>query len=172
MKFIVVCIIFLLVACGSVEGREIKRVGPLPPEEFYPVTLSHHATPEPTIRPTPKPTPRPTKKPKIVKLHTLQGRPNSAILTGVASWYCKSGVSRCTRGYPSGMYAAIRKDLLYLRGKTIKVCSTISGACIHVRIIDCNCGPNANIIDLYSTAFRALAPLNAGKVSVKLYTGS
>jgi rare lipoprotein A (peptidoglycan hydrolase) len=163
------------VACGSVEGREIKRVGPLPPEEFYPVTLS--PTPAPKVTPhvtlnTAKPTPRPTKNSVAVKKPTLQGKTHSAILTGVASWYCKSGVSRCTRGYPSGMYAAIRKDLLYLRGKTVKVCSTISGTCIHVRIIDCNCGTNANLIDLYSTAFRALAPLSAGRISVKIFVGS
>lgn len=44
------------------------------------------------------------------------------------------------------------------------VCS--SSKCIEVTIIDCNCGPNANLIDLYSDAFRQLAPLSRGALSV------
>ena len=35
-------------------------------------------------------------------------------------------------------------------------------------IIDCNCGPNANLIDLYSTAFSRLAPLSRGRIPVTL----
>ncbi len=62
------------------------------------------------------------------------------------------------------MFAAIRKDLLHLRGEQVTVCS--SSKCIEVTIIDCNCGPNANLIDLYADAFRKLAPLSRGTVSV------
>jgi hypothetical protein len=35
-----------------------------------------------------------------------------------------------------------------------------------VVVIDCNCGKNANLIDLYSDAFRRLAPLSRGRVDV------
>lgn len=62
------------------------------------------------------------------------------------------------------MYAAIRRDLLSLRGKRVQVCT--ARKCITVTIIDCNCGPHANLIDLYSDAFRALAPLSAGRIKV------
>lgn len=85
-------------------------------------------------------------------------------LSGVASWYCLAGVSRCTYTHSGGMYAAIRKDLLFLRGKTIGVCTNDN--CIRVTVIDCNCGVNANLIDLYSDAFRQLAPLSQGRVKV------
>lgn len=35
-------------------------------------------------------------------------------------------------------------------------------------IIDCNCGPGANLIDLYSAAFQRLAPLSRGRIDVTL----
>lgn len=84
---------------------------------------------------------------------------------GVASYYCLRGRSRCTRGYSGGLYAAIRKDLLFLRGKYVRVC-TFTKRCVTVKIIDCNCGPHANLIDLYSDAFRRLVPLSRGVVKV------
>lgn len=102
-------------------------------------------------------------KPKIID--TSKPKTTNKI-SGTASWYCLSGVSRCTRGHGSGMYAAIRRDLLFLRGKTINVCA--GKDCIRVTIIDCNCGSGANLIDLYSTAFRKLAPLSQGGVKVTI----
>lgn len=92
--------------------------------------------------------------------------PKNKSVYGVASFYCsKIYHSRCTVGYSSGMYAAIRKDLLYLRGKYVFVCAL---TCIKVKIIDCNCGPNANLIDLYSYAFKKLAPLSRGAIHVRV----
>ena len=35
-------------------------------------------------------------------------------------------------------------------------------------IIDCNCGPHANLIDLYADAFSRLAPLSRGRIDVML----
>lgn len=99
---------------------------------------------------------KPTSKPTVNKTrHSIAGQ---------ASWYCKTGVSICTRNHPGGFYAAIRRDLLFLRGKRIKVCD--SNNCITVTIIDCNCGPRANLIDLYSDAYRRLAPLSTGRINV------
>lgn len=91
-------------------------------------------------------------------------RSSSASYSGVASWYCRPPTSRCTAGYSGGMYAAIRKDLLFLRGQVVTVCA--GSDCIEVTVIDCNCGPNANLIDLYSDAFQRLAPLSIGVVRV------
>ena len=83
-----------------------------------------------------------------------------------ATWYCGNG-SPCTRGYPAGgMYAAISPDLSYLRGRVVRVCTTIS-RCVDVRLIDCNCA-SSHAIDLYAAAFRRLAPLSAGVLSVRL----
>ena len=91
--------------------------------------------------------------------------PSGSSLSGHATWYCGNG-SRCTRGHPGGLYAAIRRDLLYLRGQRVTV---VSGSRrVTVTIIDCNCGPNANIIDLYTDAFDDLAPLSRGRIPVTL----
>jgi len=89
------------------------------------------------------------------------------VIRGIASWYCLSGVSRCTRGHPSGLYAAIRRDLLQHRGDRARVCVSVS-RCVVAVVIDCNCGRNANLIDLYADAFRVLAPLSRGRLAVTL----
>lgn len=44
-----------------------------------------------------------------------------------------------------------------MRGKKVAVCRNRT-VCVTVTIIDCNCGPNANLIDLYADAFVAIAP--------------
>jgi rare lipoprotein A (peptidoglycan hydrolase) len=85
---------------------------------------------------------------------------------GGASWYCQTGVSACHRDYPGGMYAAAGAALRVgsWRGRQVRVCAGTD--CIWVRLIDwCACG-NGHIIDLYSDAFRRLAPLNTGVVRV------
>lgn len=163
-----------LVFVSQSFSKEPYTYTPLPSELFSPVqiitdplpepTLSVRATPsQPTPTPivkviaTPKPTVKPTKPPKVFSAHTT---------SGIASWYCKSGVSRCTVGHPGGYYAAIRRDLLELRGQRVLVCS--SGGCIKVTIIDCNCGPNANLIDLYWDAFNAIGNPSSGFMKVTL----
>lgn len=116
-----------------------------------------------TLPPRRQPEPRPgaeaqsqPKPPPPVTRHST---------TGVASWYCGHG-SRCTRGHPSGLYAAIRRDLLSLRGRFVTVSS--GGRSVRVQIIDCNCGSHANLIDLYSDAFERLAPLSKGRIKVTI----
>jgi len=64
------------------------------------------------------------------------------------------------------MYAAAGPGLRVgsWRGRTVRVCG--GGTCISVRLIDwCACG-NGHLIDLYSDAFRLLAPLSRGTVHV------
>lgn len=90
----------------------------------------------------------------------------SARVSGSASWYCKTGTSACTNGYPGGMFAAAGSEIRIgnWRGRTVKVCG--NGRCIAVKLIDwCACG-GPRVIDLYSDAFRQLAPLSQGTVKV------
>jgi hypothetical protein len=48
-----------------------------------------------------------------------------------------------------------------LRGKRVRVCW--HGACVTVRIVDCNCQAHGSI-DLFGDAFVELAPLSAGRL--------
>jgi rare lipoprotein A (peptidoglycan hydrolase) len=87
-------------------------------------------------------------------------------VAGSATWYCQTGVSACHHSYPGGMYAAAGPELRVgsWRGRQVRVCA--GGECIWVRLIDwCACG-GSHVIDLYSDAFRRLAPLNAGALRV------
>ena len=169
-------------------GHETKKIEPLPREAFSPVTVapSRSASPTPTATPTstpsptPKPTPKPTKAPKrvtpkpSVKVVLKTPKTSGKMRQGVASYYCNSNpkrgkTSRCTRGYPDGKnsyYAAIRKDLLFLKGRVVKVCE--GKRCLPVRIIDCNCGRHANLIDLYADAFSYFHPITKGTFNVKV----
>lgn len=63
-------------------------------------------------------------------------------------------------------YAAIREDLLYLRGKRVLVCAS---KCVAVTIIDCNCGRDANLIDLYADAFAAISDIGRGRINVTVH---
>lgn len=105
---------------------------------------------------------------------SLPGRPVVVIKTptnvtsGRASWYCMAGVSSCHNAYPAGMYAAAGAALRVgdWRGRTVQVCS--DGRCIMVTLIDwCACG-GGRIIDLYSDAYRRLAPLSTGTQAVRV----
>ena len=85
---------------------------------------------------------------------------------GSATWYCKTGSSVCASGYPGGMYAAAGPELRVgaWRGRIVRACG--GGRCVVVKLIDwCACG-GSHVIDLYSDAFRRLAPLNAGALKV------
>jgi hypothetical protein len=64
------------------------------------------------------------------------------------------------------LYAAIRRDLLGHRGERARVCA--GSRCVVVRVVDCNCGPGANLIDLYADAYQAIAPLSSGRTPVTL----
>jgi rare lipoprotein A (peptidoglycan hydrolase) len=89
---------------------------------------------------------------------------------GTASWYCKSGVSECHYQYSGGMYAAAGPALRVgdWRGRTVLACA--SGRCVYVRLVDwCECPSGNRVIDLYSDAYRRLAPLSSGTVGVTVY---
>ena len=105
---------------------------------------------------------KPTPTPKPPRSSTS----GSARRSGTASWYCLPGVSACHYRYSGGMYAAAGPALRVgtWRGRTVRVCG--SGNCVNVKLIDsCQCH-GSRVIDLYSDAFRRLAPLSAGTVRV------
>lgn len=82
---------------------------------------------------------------------------------GTATWYCGS---RCTRGYPGGLYAAAGSELRTgaWRGRRVTVCA--GERCVRVTLIDTCACKGERIIDLYADAFRQLAPLSRGVLKV------
>lgn len=83
-----------------------------------------------------------------------------------ATWYCDPPRSRCTVGFnPAGMYAAISPDLRAWTGRTVRV--RYAGRSVDVRIVDCNCQAE-HAIDLFAAAFRRLAALSVGEITVTL----
>ena len=172
----------LLLSAHLVTAVPATPIKEIPPELFTPVAVLPDTPgspqpldvafvpslapplPEPPL-PTSTPRPRPTKPPRTSTPRPAKTPSSTSSIRGVASWYCGHG-SRCTRGHPGGLYAAIRRDLLYLRGKQVTV--VYGTKRVRVTIIDCNCGPHANLIDLYSDAFARLAPLSSGRITVRL----
>ena len=90
-------------------------------------------------------------------------------VTGTASWYCGAG-SRCTRGYPGGLYAAAGPALRVgdWRGRRVTVCS--AGRCVNVKLIDF-CACPSRVIDLYRDAFARLASPSRGVIRVTVSSG-
>lgn len=179
-KTAIAFVAFLLLAqtTAGVEQRPIKSIEsglfrPVAMPSILDTIKDFEATNTP--KPSKPPIIIPVNTPKTVDLATLKPKLTVNTLTGVASYYCNADssrgpISRCHYKYPDGSnsyYAAIRKDLLNtLRGKTIQVCE--GSKCLNVKIIDCNCGANANLIDLYGDAFRYFHPLTKGKFKVTI----
>jgi hypothetical protein len=91
---------------------------------------------------------------------------SSRQVSGSASWYCQPGVSACHNAYSGGFYAAAGPALRVgdWRGRAVRVCG--GGGCVTVRLIDwCHCY-GTRVIDLYSDAFRQIAPLSSGTTRV------
>lgn len=171
----------LLVGISNADAEPVHPILPVPYTEFkeiLPISIVSNHILEPIIESRHGTLHDPSTKPKVhlppnpahvVSVKPKQHAPKLTgnFTSGVASYYCLRGKSRCTIGHSGGPYAAIRKDLLFLRGKTVKVCR-VGGSCTFVTIIDCNCGPNANLIDLYSYAFKKLGPISLGVLKVKV----
>jgi len=119
----------------------------------------------------PKPAPALDVAPRFVVIATPRPRPvvgSRHRVEGGASWYCRTGVSECHYAYDGGMYAAAGPALRVgdWRGRHVRVCS--GSRCVIVRLIDwCQCY-GSRVIDLYSDAFRRLAPLSEGTVRVSV----
>lgn len=126
----------------------------------------HSPVPAITPRPASAP-PRPVLEPQA-KVETPRPPATGRSVTGTATWYCLAGVSPCHFARSGGMYAAAGGEIRKgdWRGRKVRVCA--GDDCITVTLIDwCACGGN-RIIDLYSDAFRKLAPLGSGVIDVKV----
>ena len=161
---------------GAILAPRAASVQPhaiLPLNEWQPIP-SPAASADPSPTPTtayvslPSPVigvaPRPTAVAKAVA--SKPASPPAHRIAGQGSWYCSS-TSPCTKGYPSGLYAAAGPALRAFlgsgwRGSTVTICGKQS--CIRATLIDsCTC---ARLVDLYSMAFQQLAPLSRGVVSI------
>ncbi len=151
----------------AVDAISPAQIGDFPEEQdrsFEPrANPRQPARAESVLKPTPKPKPKPqpqaAPKPPPNPTHSVRGS---------ASWYCKPGVSACHNGYSGGLYAAAGPALRVgnWRGRTVSVCG--SGNCVNVKLIDsCWCA-SGRVIDLYSDAFRRLAPTSVGTISVRV----
>ena len=140
----------------STNDNAIGRVEPLAPiADFSEETRSFAPRPRPAQANTAR-----------VQVKTVPLRLTGKRASGSATWYCMAGVSSCHYQYAGGMYAAAGPPLRVgdWRGRRVQVCA--GGGCIVVTLIDwCACG-GSHIIDLYSDAFRRLAPLSSGAVQV------
>lgn len=173
-----------------------RSAGPAVAPDFADAKRSWAPRPEPqldqtvrfVLRPTPTPppprTPPPSPRPVVsaTKAPGAQAQPpapareptpapvaagGSSSVSGEASWYCQAGVSACHRDYPGGMYAAAGPALRVgdWRGRSVSVCGG-GGGCVAVTLVDwCQCY-GTRVIDLYSDAYRQLAPLNSGTMQV------
>ncbi len=144
------------------------------PEPDLPQAVKVIAVAPPTPRPTAQPQPapaRPSGGTAAAPARTVAPAPPPQPaagnrVSGVASWYCQTGLSACHYAYPGGMYAAAGPALRVgnWRGRTVTVCS--GGGCVRVTLVDwCQCY-GSRVIDLYSDAFRQLAPLSSGTIPV------
>ena len=115
---------------------------------------------KPIVRavPTPPPPPPPARAESSGGGSNLSAKRS---ISGLASWYCRAGVSACTYGYPDGsgfnayaaagpaLRAAIGPDW---RGRVI----TVDG--IRVKLIDwCQCyqgEPHEKLLDLYYDVYQ------------------
>jgi hypothetical protein len=85
-------------------------------------------------------------------------------VVGSASWYCGHG-SRCTRGYPGGLYAAAGPTLRTGDWRGRRVVVSVLGRSVTVRLIDwCACPQRT--LDLYRDAFSRLADPSRGLIRV------
>lgn len=110
-----------------------------------------------------KSTPRPKVATKSVTIST------SHSVFGVASWYCKAGVSICHHSYPPGSMVAAACGKLrramgsHWRGDIVRVQS--GGRSVTVKLVDW-CGSTTKLIDLYWEPMRRLG--GTGTLPVKV----
>ena len=150
-------------AFRPVPGAGASVLGVVRPTPLPPVRL---ARAEP-LRAAPSRPPIHVPEPPVIVVSRLPGL--LGVAQGEASWYCGHG-SPCTAGHPGGLYAAAGPALRVggdWRGRYVRVVGG-DGRMVHVQLIDCNCGPDANLIDLYSDAFERLAPLSRGVLTVEV----
>jgi hypothetical protein len=165
---------------GRVDPQLLTRVVPEPGRSPTPTPMARSthpsiveaipdfAAPELSFGPRPRPDMLQPLGVIVVPTPTPRPRPPTPThrVSGVASWYCKDGVSDCHNAYSGGMYAAAGPALRVgeWRGRSVRVCG--GGSCVTVKLIDwCQCY-GSRVIDLYSEPFSRLSPLSAGTTNV------
>jgi len=160
-----------------VEIPDPKTPGTAPPVQASgwnqdpPVpALPRPASPAVALPTPPPPTrsPRPSSKPRTATPRPPSSTGHSA--SGTPTYYCRAGVSRCTRGYPdragvADYYAAAGPSLRVgkWRGRIVTVHA--NGRTLRVKLVDfCSCGGN-HFLDLYWDAFKALGRPSHAKVT-------
>jgi hypothetical protein len=183
LKKAAIAVLLSIMLAQSTLGYVVRPIEPVSPSLFVPVPVPSY---EPPLAPIYEPAPsiaRATGRPDIAapraEAKVIQKVTNGTVsltgnsLAGTASYYCNADasrgpLSRCHKDYPDGQdsyYAAISKHYHdALRGKVVSVC--VGSKCLPVKIMDCNCGPNPNLIDLYGDAFAYFYPLTKGKFTV------
>jgi len=134
-------------------------------EDFRPPERTFGARPQPNLNSSVGVIVKPTPRPRVATSGSGGGGSGRGV-SGSASWYCRTGVSPCHYQHAGGMYAAAGPALRVgdWRGRSVRVCA--NGRCVRVRLIDwCQCY-GTRVIDLYSDAFRQLAPLSRGTTRV------
>jgi len=157
-----VALLAVTLACQTAQSSVPRAIESIPPDQFtafptIPVAMALR-TPVPvaTPRPTPKPTPRP-----VLHSHSIRG---------LASWYCKEGVSACHYAYPPGSMVAAACYRLrvalgdHWRGTYVTVLAS-SGKHVMVQLVDW-CGSTSKLIDLYWEPMQRLG--GTGVLSVKV----
>jgi rare lipoprotein A (peptidoglycan hydrolase) len=155
----------------SVSAKPTTDIELIPPNLFQRVELKEDQT-EVVLDsnailaiPTDRPNLAPESKAKVIQKSKPKPATSNSI-RGTASWYCMAGRSACHYQYSGGLYAAAGPALRVgnWRGRTVTVCAN---NCVNVKLIDwCACPSRA--IDLYSDAFKRLAPLSSGTVRVRV----
>lgn len=84
----------------------------------------------------------------------------SKAVTGDATYYCRPGISRCTRDHPFGMYAAAGPEVRAMLGPDWRgqfvIVTDETGRGVVVQLIDwCACS-GSHVIDLYWTAYQGM----------------
>jgi len=168
-------LIIIVVACSPANGVVHRKIEPLPSSEFTPIPPIFANMQDPdVVAPSPLITAKPTDKPAVKrapKITTLQGiRHGSILIKGLASWYCKAGVSICHHSYPPGSMVAaacspLRKSLgPNWRGKYVVVATKTRA--VVVKLVDW-CGSPTKTIDLYWEPMRRLG--GTGVLHVTIY---
>ena len=160
-------VLLLFGVCGAAEGvPQTAYVAPRGP--FLPIPV-HRAVPFIAATPAPSYTPSPV--PSVSLAPQATTRPVVSRVTVRATWFCnhdalRGPLSRCTKGYPGGLYAAVSPDLGISRGQAVTVC--YGAACVVVRAVDCLCSRLGGI-DLFADAWSRLGvPLSRGVITVTL----
>lgn len=182
----------VLLAVGA-DAQPPSEHRPIPVSEFTPFAFAPART-DPPATDTPSPPPAvpdavivdpvpvaPLPVPDPAPRHQAQPKPRAqprdpsssgTSQNGIATWYCKTGVSVCHYKYPDGpgtdLYAAAGSELRvgHWRGRVVTVCERHTRNCVTVRLIDwCACG-GARIIDLYWDAARVIGDTGVMGVTV------